>query len=193
MADARDSSEIEQWIIINQMGAKPWTSDWQARKDFPFFLNPPFSSRYDGALLHCRRAIRNGWWGNERGVRGGGEGEGGGNDRRGRSEDRTLQERERVLRGLTDSREAPSYANYLALVSSYLYISMQFLRVAIYTRGNECVRARKTYELCVRCLCATDKSIRIPRCQSTISLRLPCRILRFLPARAQIPVVKKRT
>lgn len=74
MADARDSSEIEQWIIINQMGAKPWTSDWQARKDFPFFLNPPFSSRYDGALLHCRRAIRNGWWGNERGVRGGGRG-----------------------------------------------------------------------------------------------------------------------
>jgi len=28
------------------MGAKPQTSDWQTRKDFPFFLNPPFSSWY---------------------------------------------------------------------------------------------------------------------------------------------------
>jgi len=82
------------------------------------------------------------------------------NDGRGQGEDRTLQEGERVILGcssvLTDSREAPSYASYLTLMSSYL-LAYVGLASAIYTKANDC--ERKTYEVCVsvQCLCATDK------------------------------------
>jgi len=54
------------------------------------------------------------------------------NDGRGQGEDRMLQEGERVILDrssvLTDSREAPSYASYLTLMSSYLLASVQLLR-----------------------------------------------------------------
>lgn len=154
MAGARDSNEIEQWIIINQMGAKPRTSDWQARKDFPFFLNLPFSSRYEGTPLHCRRAIHNGRWENGRGTR---KGEGRDNDRRGQGEDRTLQEGERVLGAssglwrIAERRQAMRTI-WLLCQATCSYTSMQFLRVAaIYTKANECAQNTMRYacDVCV--------------------------------------------
>lgn len=57
-----DPDKIEQWIIINRMAAKPRTADWQARKDFPFFLNLPFSSRYGETLPRSPGTIYVGWW-----------------------------------------------------------------------------------------------------------------------------------
>jgi len=66
-----------------------------------------------------------------------------------RAEDRTLQEGERVVLGrssvLTDNREAPSYASYLTLMSSYL-LAYVGSASAIYTKANDC--ERKTYEVC---------------------------------------------
>lgn len=57
-----------------------------------------------------------------------------------------LQEGERVLGGssdLMDSREAPSYANYLALVSCYLLVYVDAASAIVYKRERvcECVRA----------------------------------------------------
>lgn len=80
-----------------------------------------------------------------------------------------------VLRCLTDSREAPSYANYLALVSCYLHVhvdrpgppgtgkrgdgSEARRGVCVYARVRACVNARRMRHR----LRATDKPTRIPR------------------------------
>lgn len=103
------------------------------------------------------------------------------NDGREQGEDRTLQKGERALggsSGLTDSREAPSYANYLALVSSYLLVYVDAASASCDLYESKRVRVRAKCTRCA-CLCATDKPSRIPRCQSTILMCLPRRTLRF--------------
>lgn len=86
-----------------------------------------------------------------------------------------LQKGERVLgdsSDLMDSREAPSYANYLALVSCYLLVYVGAASARVYKRERVC-------ECAYVCRRATDKPSRIPRCQSTIPVCLPRRIFRF--------------
>lgn len=89
-------------------------------------------------------------------------------------EDRALRKGERVLRGssdLTDSQEAPSYANYSALVM----LPAPIRRCSF----SECVQKLAKSEGICRCACdatrrlrATDKPSRIPRCQSAIPVCL---------------------
>lgn len=79
----------------------------------------------------------------------------GGNGERGQGEDRMLQEGERVLggsSGLTDSREAPSYANYLAFVPGYLLVYIDATSASscdLYESIRVRARAKRTRCACV--------------------------------------------
>lgn len=142
MADVR---EIKQWIIINQMGAKPRTSDWQARKDFPFFLNPPFNSRYDWvpfALL--KNDIQRATSKRKKGE----DGEGGKGARMGEDRVRTGCSRKEkgflvVLRiwWIAERRQAMPTI-WLLCHATCSYTSMQLQRACI--KGNENTSVRAT-------------------------------------------------
>jgi len=53
---------------------------------------------------------------------------------------------------LTDSREAPSYANYLAFVSSYLLVYVDAVS-AIYTKVNKYERAQNVQSVRAMSVC----------------------------------------